>query len=88
MSVLQNSNAITPAADGFELKSVRLNNEPPEGSSPQHLRRLQSSVDPDGWQAHGNQKTWTISWWMKWDLEDNNGSQAERWIYWVDGDAT
>ena len=49
----------TPS-DGFELKSVRLNNDPPEGSSPQHLRRMKSATDPDGWQGHGNLKTWTF----------------------------
>ena len=52
MSVLQNSNAITPAADGFELKSVRCNftDDP----------RLTRTPGSDG-----DKKLWTFSCWFK-----------------------
>jgi len=55
----------TPS-DGFELKSVRLDNYGADNAS-NHVVRLE-----DAWTADGNQKTWTISWWMKWDNEDSN----------------
>ena len=74
----------TPSDSGFELKSVRLAQVPrTDGSSPSYFKRLQYSTDPDGWRADGNLKTWTLSWWMKHDVNDEN---SERWIYWVDGD--
>ena len=59
-------------------QSVRLAQVPrTDGSSPSYLKRLE-----DTW-GSGNQKTWTISWWMKHDVNEDN---SERWIYWVDGD--
>ena len=68
----------TPSDDAVESKSVRLAQVPrTNGSSPSYFKRLKSS------QASGNQKTWTISWWMKHDVNSDN---SERWIYWVDGD--
>ena len=74
----------TPSDSGFELKSARLAQVPrTDGSSPSYFKRLQYSSDPDGWEADGNLKTWTLSWWMKHDVNDEN---SERWIYWVDGD--
>ena len=83
MSLLSIAGA-SPSDDGFELKSVRLAQVPRvDGSSPSYFKRLKSSSDPDGWQVNGNQKTWTISWWMK---NDVNSENSERWIYWVDGD--
>ena len=64
--------------------SVRLAQVPrTDGSSPSYFKRLEYSTDPDGWQFDGNLKTWTISWWMKHDVNVDN---TERWIYWVDGD--
>ena len=59
--------------------SVRLAQVPrTNGSSPSYFKRLE-----DAWGNSGNLKTWTISWWMKHDVNDDN---TERWIYWVDGD--
>ena len=51
MSLLQNSNAITPAS-GFELKSIRFND-----NDSAKLSRTNTVV--------GNRKTWTLSFWFK-----------------------
>ena len=63
---------------GYDIEqSLRLDNAGADNSA-NYLQRLK-----DSWTSDGNQKIWTISWWMKWDNEDSN---SERWIYWVDGD--
>ena len=70
--------AIPSAVSDYEIdNSVRLDNAGADNDA-NHLVRLE-----DAWTVDGNQKTWTISWWMKWDNEDSN---SERWIYHVRGD--
>ena len=63
----------------FEIdQSVRLDNYGADNAA-NYLARMEND-----WTTDGNQKTWTISWWMKWDNED---SSSERFIYHVRGDA-
>ena len=63
---------------GYDIdQSVRLDNAGADNPG-NYLARME-----DVWTTDGNQKTWTISWWMKWDNEDSN---SERWIYHVRGD--
>ena len=60
-------------------QSLRVDNAGADNSA-NHVVRLQnfgSESDPNGWATDGNQKTWTISFWMKWDNED---SYNERFI--------
>ena len=52
MSLLQSSNAITPAVSGFELKSARFD----EDRTTKLARTFTST---------GNRKTWTVSTWVK-----------------------
>ena len=59
-------------------QSLRLDNAGADNAA-NYLVRLE-----DAWTSDGNQTTWTISWWMKWDNEDSN---SERWIYHVRGDS-
>ena len=76
MALLQTGLAKSLAEDYTIDNSVRLDNAGADNDS-NHLVRLQ-----DAWGGDSNQKTWTISWWMKWDNEDSN---SERFIYWVNG---
>ena len=63
---------------GYDIdQSVRLDNAGADNPG-NYLARME-----DVWTTDGNQETWTISWWMKWDNEDSN---SERWIYHVRGD--
>ncbi|MDP6583155.1 MAG: hypothetical protein QF535_00765, partial [Anaerolineales bacterium] len=78
MPVLQ-TGLTKSAATGYDIEqSVRLDNYGADNDA-NYLVRLE-----DAWTSDGNQKTWTISWWMKWDNEDSN---SERWIYHVRGDS-
>ena len=66
-------------ATGYDIdQSVRLDNYGADNAA-NYLARMK-----DAWTTDGNQETWTISWWMKWDNED---SSNERFIYHVRGDA-
>ena len=83
MTLLQSG--IAKPSSGYDIdQSLRLDNAGANNSA-NHVVRLQnfgSESDPNGWATDGNQKTWTISFWMKWDNED---SYNERFIYWVNG---
>jgi hypothetical protein len=77
MAVLQTGLAKSLAEDYTIDQSLRLDNAGADNDA-NYLVRLE-----DAWTSDGNQETWTISWWMKWDNEDSN---SERWIYHVRGD--
>ena len=66
MSVLQNSNAITPAADGFELKSVRSNS----ADSPRFTKTV----------SGGNRNTFTVSFWTKKCKQNSSEQLWGAWI--------
>ena len=90
MTGLTGNNAITGAGyktnqPTYEIDQSLLVDNAGADNSANHVVRLQnfgSESDPNGWATDGNQKTWTISFWMKWDNED---SYNERFIYWVNG---